>query len=156
MGSRGSGVSRSSTVKLDAVGRTAVVAVGVGLGRIGVGDLDGLDVHGERTLGVVCDTAGPLDGALGLAGVTTSPDTDSQGHGSLREVIASSRSLESADIVAINGPGDGVLRPVDGVGVDGGLGRVDIGVGGTVVRGSVALAEVVGLDGAGLATKGFL
>lgn len=148
----------SRVASLDALVRTAGVRELVGIGGRVVGDLDRLDVHGERSLAVVGSTTSPLDGTLAVARVTTSPDTQTQTHGGLRETRAalSVSVLDSTESLAVNDPADGILGPVDGVGVEVVLRGVDVLPGLTVVGGSVTLAEVVGLDLVRVASNTFL
>jgi hypothetical protein len=164
-GGRGGGAGRAgsldestSTAELDAVGGARVVAVGVRVGRVGVGDLHRLDVHGEGSLGVVGLATSPLNGALAVVGVTTSPDTDAHTHGGLG--VASTALgigvVESANGGAVNGPDGLVLLPVHRVGVEGVLGVRHTGPSGAVIGGSVTLAEVVGLDLGSVAAKSLL
>lgn len=154
--SSGGGAGRSGgTVNLDASGRTTVVAVGVGRSRVGVGDLDRLHVHGVGSSGVVGLTTSPLNGTRGVLWVTTSPDTDTETHRSLREVVASLSSSQGANNVSVNQPLDAVTLPVDGVGVESRLGAADSDVRATVEATGVTLAKVVGLDLGGITTEGF-
>lgn len=152
--SSGAGRSRG-TVNLDAASRAAVVAVGVGGSRVGVGDFDRLQVHGERSSRVVGLTTSPLNGTRGVGWVTTGPDTDTETHGSLREVVASLSSSQCANNASVNQPLDAVTLPVDSVGVERSLGGADTDVGSTVVATSVAFAEVVGFDLSGITAESF-
>lgn len=151
--SGGGANSSRGTVDLDAVGRAAVVAVGVGRARVGVGDLDRLQVHGERSGRVVGLTASPLNSTRGVGWITASPDTDTKTHRSLREVVASLSSSQGANNASVNQPLDAVPLPVDSVGVERCLGSADTDVGSTVVATSVAFAEVVGFDLGGVAAE---
>lgn len=143
---------------LDAAVVAAVVGVGVRRGGVGVGDLDGLDVHGVRRTAVVGLAASPLDGALLVIRITTGPDTQSQTHGGLGEASTSLGIVESngSHDVAVDRPGHLILGPVNRVGVEGVL-RSSHGLkGGAVIGRGVTLAEVVGLDLSGVSTEGFL
>lgn len=152
--SSGSGAGRSrGTVNLDAVSRAAVVTVRVGRARVGVGDLDRLQVHGERSSRVVGLTTSPFNGSRGVAWVTTSPDTNTKTHRGLREVVASLGSSQGANNASVNQPLDAVPLPVDSVGVESRLGSADTDIGSTVVATSVAFAEVVGFDLGGIAAE---
>lgn len=113
-----------------------------------VGDVDGLDIHGERSVSVVGLTTSPLDGTLTVVGVAAGPDTDADAHGGLGEVLARDciGVIQCADDLAVQEPLDATGGPVDGVGVEGGLGVRDSDGSATVVSGSIALSEVVGLD----------
>lgn len=149
---------RTGTAELDAVGGARVVAVGVRVGRVGVGNLHRLDVHGEGSLSVVGLTASPLDGALAVGGVTTSPDTDAHTHGGLgvASPALSIGVVESTDGGAVDGPDGRVLLPVHRVGVES---RLGVGYGGpsvAVVGGSITLAKVVGLNLGGVSTESLL
>lgn len=67
--------------------RASTVAVGVGLGSwVSIGDLERLDGHGERRLIPLCETAGPLDGALWGLGTATNPVAELDLHWRLWEV----------------------------------------------------------------------
>lgn len=134
------------------------VGVGVGGAGVVVGDGDRLDSHGEGTVGVVSLTTGPLDGTLGLGGVTSSPDTELQAHGSLG-VASTALSIavgKGAHDSAIDAPGSGGFSPLNGVSVEGLLGGRHSCPSSTVVGGGVTLAEVVGLNLSGVTTKSFL
>lgn len=122
------------------------VAVGVGRGRVVVGDVDGLDVHGEGGVAVVGLAAGPLDGALAAA-VAGRPGAQLDAHGRLGVVgaVDGVGVVEGAHGGAVNVPGRGRRGPLDGVVVPGPLRVADGLVGAAVVRGGVALAKVVGL-----------
>jgi hypothetical protein len=153
---RGSGAGRGrGTVNLDAVGRTTVVAVGVRRTGVGVGDLDRLQVHGERSSAVIGLATSPLNGTRSVGWVTTSPDTDTETHGSLREVVASLGSSQGTNNASVNQPLDAVPLPVDSVGVESRLGGADTDIGSTVVATSVAFAEVVGFDLSGVTAESF-
>lgn len=120
--------------------------------------MDGLDVHGEGGLAEVGHAASPLSGTRGFCRVTASPDTNSQVHGSLGESGSALglRSMKGSEHIAVNRPGDVVLLPVDGVGVEGADGIIDMGISRPVIGGGVTLAEVVGLDFIILATESLL
>lgn len=134
--------------EFNALPRAAVVGPLVGAGRVVVLDMDGLNVHGEWSLAVVGSAASPFNSTFAVARIATSPDANPQVHGSLGEPGAALGLLirNGTDLVSINQPGDGVLRPVDGVGVHGVDRSVDGRIRLTVVGGGVTLAEVVGLD----------
>lgn len=61
--------------------------------------------------------------------------------------------VESADIGTINQPVDGILGPLDGVGVERVLGVADVDPSLTVIGRGIALSEVVGLNGVLLSTQ---
>lgn len=146
------------TGEFDALPRAAVVGPLVGAGRVVVLDVDGLNVHGERSLAVVGSAASPFDSTFAVARIATSPDANPQVHGSLGEPGAALGLLipNSTDLLTINQPGDGVLLPVDGVGVHSVDRSVDGRIRFAVVGGGVTLAEVVGLDLVVEATKTLL
>lgn len=79
-------------------------------------------------------------------------------HRGLGEAIATLGILvvESADIGTINQPVDGVLGPLDGVGVERVMGRADADPLLTVIGRGIALSEVVGLNGVILSAQSFL
>lgn len=106
------------------------------------------DIHGEGAVAVVGHTTSPLDGALGVGGITTGPDTNAQVHGALGETGATLGFVvgDGADVLAIDRPCDVVFLPVDAVGVEGVHGGLNGLPGLTIVRGGIALAEVIGLD----------
>lgn len=64
--------------------------------------------------------------------------------------------VKSADISTINQPVDGVLGPLDGVGVERGMRAGDGDPSLTVIGGGIALSEVVGLNGVVLSAQCFL
>lgn len=121
-------------------------------------DTHRLHVHVEGSSAVVGQTTGPLNGALAVVRVTTSPDTKSQTHGGLREARAALGIVvvEGTNDIAVNQPLDHVLVPVDGVGVEGILETRHRHVADTVIGRGITLTEVVGLDLSVVATKGFL
>lgn len=121
-------------------------------------NLDILDVHGERSSRVVGLTTGPLNGALSVGGVTTSPDTDADVHGGLGETSTalSIVVVQGTDSSTVNVPGDVVLLPVHLVGVEFTLRVGHSGPGITVIGRGIALAEVVGLNSASVAAKSLL
>lgn len=135
-----------------------MVRVLVGLGRVIVLDVHAPDVHGEGALGVVGQTASPLDGTLGVGRITASPDTDSKVHRGLGEPGSALGFVigKGPDILAINRPCDMILFPFDSVGVEDVLGGLNGMPGRTVVGRGVALAEVVGLDFVVSGTKSLL
>ena len=134
--------------EFDALPRAAVVGPLVGAGRVVVLNVDGLHVHGEWSLAVVGSAASPFNSTLAVARITASPDANPQVHGSLGEPGAALGLLirNRTDLVSIDQPGDGVLRPVDGVGVHSVDRSVDGRIRLTVVGAGVTLTEVVGLD----------
>lgn len=158
VGQRG---GRGAVQHLDAGVVTGLVAVLVVLGGVVVDNLDGLNVHDERNVVKVSLTTSPLNGTLGVGGVTTGPDTDLQQGGGLGEVLSAVGILvlQGADDIAINEPLNALLSPVDTVGVELGLGVGDVDSGGAVPAGGVTLAEVVSLNllvvGADLLLFGF-
>ena len=99
----------------------------------------------------------PFDGALTVGRITTSPDTNANVHRSLGEARTTLGILvvQSADLIAVNEPLDVVLLPLNLVGVEFTLDVVHSGPGVTVIGGSIALTEVVGLNGGVVPTKGF-
>jgi hypothetical protein len=110
-------------------------------------DVDAVDDHGERSLGVVGLAAGPCNHARFVRRVTTGPDTDADRARSLRVVLTTIgiAAVESADGLAVDDPGQSITGPVEGVGVKG-LGVGDITLKHAVVGSGVALSEVVHLD----------
>lgn len=135
-----------------------LVGVGVLAAGVPVLDVDGLDVHGERRSTVVGLTTGPFDGAGGVFGVTAGPDTDPEASGGLGEASATLGLVagQSADVLAVDEPGDLLGRPCDGVCVEDLLGGGHRLVSSAVVAGGVAFAKVVGLDLSGITPKSFL
>ena len=146
------GRRRSAVVHLDAGVVASLVGVLVVGGRVVVGHVDGLDVHDEGDVVEVGLTTSPLDGALGVAGVTAGPDTDLELAGGLGVVLAvqSIGVLDSVLDVAVDDPLDALLGPVDTVGVELGLGVGNGDVVFAVTEGAVTLSEVVGLDVGGV------
>jgi hypothetical protein len=116
-------------------------------GRV-VGNLDRVDAHAERCLGVIGLSASPLNRALIVRGVTTSPDTDADSGGGLREVLSAVgiAVVEGADGRIVNQPGEGLGSPVKRIGVELGHSVADCRRNHAVVGRGVALAEVVHLD----------
>lgn len=143
---------------LDVLVRTAGVRELVAVGGRVVDDLDGFDVHGERSLAVVGPTTSPLDSTLAVVRVTTGPDTQTQLHGGLGETRATLgvSILDGPDGVAIDNPADGILGPVDSVGVDVFLRVVHVLPGLAIVSGSVTLSKVVGLNLVRVTANSFL
>jgi len=143
---------RGAVVHLDAGVVAGLVGVLVVGGGVVVGNVDGLDVHDERNVVEVGLTTGPLDGALGVAGVTAGPDTDLELAGGLGVVLAveSIGVLDGVLHVAVDDPLDALLGPVDAVGVELGLGVGHGDVVLAVTEGAVTLSEVVGLDVGGV------
>lgn len=135
-----------------------MVAVGVGLGGVFVVDLNRLDIHVERSLGVVGGATSPLNSTFAIGGVTTSPDTNANGHRGLgvTRTALSIGVVQGTNDIAVDGPGGGLLLPRHLVGVVNILGSSDGRVSSTVIGRSVALAEVVGLNSASIATQSFL
>jgi len=78
-------------------------------------------------------------------------------HRGLGEAIATLGILvvESADIGTINQPVDGILGPLDGVGVERVMGGADADPSLTVIGCGIALSEVVGLNGVILSAHRF-
>ena len=144
--------------ELDALVRATVVSPLVRFGGVVVLDLDGVDVHGEGSLAVVGLTASPLNGALAVVRITTSPDTNPHVHGSLRESGAALGLIvrNGTDFIAIDAPLDVVLGPVDRVGVPGVDRSIDRGIRFAVIGGGITFSEVVGLDLVVVATKTLL
>ena len=135
-----------------------MVRISVGSGRVVVGDLDGLYVHGEGGFAVVSRATGPLDGAFTIARVATSPDANLDTHGCLGEVGATNRIAirERPGGLAVDKPADSLRRPDNLVRVGSRLRALDLGIGRPVVGGGVTLAKVVGLDVSGITAKPFL
>lgn len=107
---------------------------------------DRFHVHAERTSRIVGHTTGPLNRALGIARVSTSPGPNLDPHGRLGVLICVSRlGSEGAYGDTINLPDDMVGCPVNCIGMEGIVvvwGRV----GNTPVIGhGVSLSEIVGL-----------
>lgn len=160
-GGGGGGAVVASTVRrldLDAlvgtirtIGPHVLLSIG---GTVGV-VLDGhfLVVANGRALGEVGQATSPLDGTLGSLRVTGDPGTKLELAGSLRESGSALGVgvLELTNQVAINDPVNVVLRPLEGVGVSGGLRVADGREAATVEGRVVTLAEVVGLDIRGVA-----
>lgn len=109
----------------------------------GVGDIGGVPVD---------LTTSPVDGTLGVGSQSTGPDGDLDEGGSLGVVVGLGGSVEGILLVedtadlAVDGPGDGVLSPVNLVGVEVLVGVREGNVSGLcVVQG--LLPVVVGLGG---------
>lgn len=130
---------------LDGLPGSGGVLVSVLLARGVVGDDDSLDEHAEGALGVVGRSAGPFHGAGGIgAGVAAGPGAELDLHRRLRVLVGLGfGGLELADDLAAGHPDDAVLRPVDGVGDEAGLGAADGVELAAVVGGGLALAKVV-------------
>lgn len=142
---------------LDALPGAAVVAVDVlldalGGGGIGTGVVDNGDalvVAQEGSLGEIGVATGPLDGALRSVLAAGDPGSELDLHGRLGETIGAALGVGSgqgADNVVVDQPGDTGRSPLHGVGVERSQRVVDGVESTTVVGGSVALAEVVGLS----------
>jgi hypothetical protein len=121
-------------------------------------NLDVLDVHGEGSSRVVGLTTGPLNRALAVGGVTTSPDTDADVHGGLGEArtALSIGVVQSTDSSTVNVPGNVILLPVHLVGVELTLGVGHTRPSVTVIGRGIALTEVVGLNSTSVTTKSLL
>lgn len=114
-------------------------------------DVDALDRHGVWALAVISQATSPLDCAIGIVRVSTSPDTKADGHGSLGILSAIDGTWvgdwQSTNDGAIDPPLDCLLGPLDGVIVVVILGRSGHGIpDGAIHDGGVAFAEVIGLD----------
>lgn len=120
-----------------------------------VGDFNVFDVHGEGAGAVVGGAAGPGDRAGVVGGVAAGPGADLDLHGGLRVLVAALGGGQDAHRLAVDHPDNLLGGPVDGVGVEGGLGSRD-GVGlRAVVAACDALAKVVGLDMGSVAANKF-
>lgn len=106
---------RCSISSFDARVVTSLIGVLVRRSRVVVDDIDRLNIHGERTFGVISLAAGPLDRALGVIWVAAGPDTDADAHGGLGVVCAIDGVgvLERAHDLAIYEPLDAFGGPVD-------------------------------------------
>lgn len=128
--------------------RTRHIGPRIRLGRGIVDNPHRLDIHGERRLGVIRLTTGPLDRALCVIRVAAGPDPDPRTHGRLWVVCAGDGVgvVQGSDEVAVDVPLRALGCPADAVGVEclGGRGYGD-GCG-AVVAGCVAFTEVVCLD----------
>lgn len=115
-------------------------------------------MHGVRSRAVVGQATGPLDGALGVAGVAAGPAAKSQAHRSLREASATLGIVvrERTHDRTVNRPGNGILGPVDGVGVESLLRSGNGHVSASVICGGVSFAKVVCLNLSGVTAQYFL
>ncbi|KAL2281893.1 hypothetical protein FJTKL_11342 [Diaporthe vaccinii] len=137
---------------LDGLVGAGHVAVDVRAGALSavhvVLDSNTLVVTVEGSLREVGVATGPLHSALGGVLAAGGPSSQLDLHRGLR-VAGTSLGvgvLQRPDDGAINDPVQLLGGPVDGVGVELGLGVADSGEATTVVGGRVTLAEVVGLD----------
>ena len=130
----------------DALPATAFISVFVLHRWIGIGNLHALDIGGvvlfRRQL---CRSSGPSYRVRGLsAGIATIPQAKTHLHGGLREFVTCLSCGKSAHRGSINGPDYSTRRPVNSIGVESSLGRIDADVlGNTVVQD--AFAKIVGL-----------
>ena len=133
---------------LDTLPTARLVAVFVLAAGGEIGYTSTSDVHGVGTLFVVGQPTRPFNCAVGVGGVSTGPDTDSNVHGGLREVLSVIRIfvMEGADEVPVNVPFDLLSCPERGVVVEVLLRLIDRIVDSTVVGRSVALSKVVGFS----------
>ena len=129
---------------LPAPGRITVFVLGP---SARVRDTNRLDCHGERGLAVVCHTARPFNCPVRKARVTTSPDTQAQGHRGLWEIFAPVRVgvHQCADYVAVDVPIQLLSRPVESVIVECVLWCLNWIVDRAVIARRVSLAEIVRL-----------
>lgn len=150
-------VAAVTKLDLDALPAAAVVAVDVlldalggrGIGTSVVDNGDALVVSEERSLGEIGVATGPLDGALRSILAASNPGSKLDLHRGLGETSSATLgvgSVQGTDDVVVDQPGDTLRSPLNRVGVERSK-RVGDGVESTtVVGGSVALAEVVGLS----------
>lgn len=142
------GVGRAAAVDfaadgLDALPGAGCVAVFVlGTGAV-VCDRDGLDDHGEGTVGVVGGTPSPLDCACCVGRVAAGPVAEAHLHGSLRILSVGVGILEDANCLAVDGPDNLAGGPVDGIGAELSLGIGDCVESTTTGSGGDTLAKVV-------------
>ena len=131
----------------DGLPATAFISVFVLLRWIGIGNLHALDIGGvvlfRRQL---CRPTGPSHCVGGLsAGIATVPKAKTDFHGGLRKFVTCLSCGKIAHGFSINGPDYRIRRPVNSIGVESSLGRVNADVlGNTVVQD--AFAKVVGLS----------
>ena len=98
---------------------TSLVGVLVLFCRIGIPDLDALNVHSvilRRRDG--CNTPGPIGSSFRLVRVAAIPKAETGFHWCLGKVVAGFGSSKSAYCDSINGPDEGGGRPVKGKGVE--------------------------------------
>lgn len=150
-------VAAVTKLDLDALPAAAVVAVDVLLDALGGGGIgtsvvdngDALVVSEERSLGEIGVATGPLDGALRSILAASNPGSKLDLHRGLGKTSSATLGVGSGqgtDDVVVDQPGDTLRSPLNRVGVERSK-RVGDGVESTtVVGGSVALAEVVGLS----------
>lgn len=119
---------------------------------------DALEDHGERSFRVVHQTTGPLDRALRIPLDTSRPDAITNVARSLRVILAGPLRIficQGPGELAVNPPLQLLLGPVRGVVVEFRVGIGDIVVAAAVEGLIVTLAEIVGLDLAGVVTHPF-
>ena len=112
-------------------------------------DGSALDIHRVWTFGEIGETTSPLNSAIVVIWISACPDTHTDGHGGLGEVVASigSSVWESPHQCAINVPLDLCRGPMYSVVVEVGSGISTSGIVDRSVKGSrVALSKVVGLS----------
>ncbi len=114
-----------------------------------VGDLNVLDVHGERSLVPLGEATSPLNGTFWGVLATADPIAELDLHWGLGEVLAAVGIVvaQVTDLSTIDEPLEILGSPLNLVSVEVVLWVGDWVVQGTVVGGGVALAVVVGLDG---------
>lgn len=130
---------------LDALPTTGLVAVFILAARGEVGYASTSHVHGVGTLLVVGQSARPFNCAVCVGGVSTGPDTDSDVHGRLREVLSVVRIFvkEGADKASVNVPFDLLSCPERGIIMEVLLRLIDRIVDGAIVGRGVALSKVI-------------
>lgn len=144
---------------LNTVRRARFVGIDIVLRGGVIDDLNRLDIHRERCLGVISLAASPVDSALDFARVTSCPDTNSHTHRCLWEASASFRIsiVDCPNNGAINRPGQFLLRPNPGVFMEHFLrGRHRLPGPSIVIFTSVTFAEVICLEFVGRTTQCFL
>lgn len=107
-----------------------------------INNLNLLEHHRKRPVGVLRRAASPLNRALVVCAVAAGPDADADVHGRLGVVFPRERVgvVEGADGDVVDVPGCVRRGPGDCVVVAGGLGCGGGGPGGAVVGGCVAFA----------------
>jgi len=80
-----------------------------------------LDIEMERTGRVISGTTSPFNSTRSVTRVTTSPGTKSNFHRRLG-VVSSARISESTDRSTVHVPNSALAGPINGVGVEVGLG----------------------------------
>ena len=136
----------------DALPASTLISVLILHRWIGIDNLHTLNIGGvvlfRRQL---CGSTSPSHRVGGLsAGITTIPKAKTDFHGGLRKFVACLSSGESAHNLSINGPDQRIRRPVNSIGMESSLWRIDANVlGNTVIQDAFAKVVCLRLNSVG-------